>query len=140
MTIGPVEYVLIAFPGNRFRGEIAPAFTDLVESGTIRIIDLVFVKKDGDGTVTTFEYDALDETVAFIDVPGEASGALSEDDIVRAATTLAPDSSAALIVWEDTWATPLASAIRDAGGVIVAGERIPHDVVESALAQIDATM
>lgn len=138
MAIGPVEYVLIGFPGNRFKGEIAPALADLVESGTIRIIDLVFVKKDADGTITTFEYDALDDTVSFSELPGEAGGLLGEDDIARAGDLLDPNSSAALIVWEDAWATPFAVAVRNAGGVIVAGERIPHEIVEEFLEEVDA--
>ena len=85
-----------------------------------------------------FEYDAADDFVAFAELPGEAGGLLGEDDIAKAASQLEPDSSAALIVWEDTWARPLAIAIRDAGGVIVAGERIPHQFVTAALSQLGA--
>jgi hypothetical protein len=138
MTIGPVEYILIAFPGNRFNGEIVPALADLVDSETVRIIDLVFVRKDADGTVTAFEYDAMDETAAFAELPGEAGGVIGEDDIARAGDRLEPDSSAALLIWEDLWAGPFASAVRASGGVIVAGERIPHEVVVDVLAEIDA--
>jgi len=138
MSIGPVEYILISFPGNDFHGEIAPALADLVESGTIRIIDLIFVLKDADGTVTSFEYDALDATVSFAAIPGEAGGFLGDDDIADAAEALEPNSAAALLVWEDTWATPFAEAVRNAGGVIIGGERIPHDVITDFLDELAA--
>ena len=139
MTVGPVEYVLIAFPGNRFSGEIVPALADLIDAGTVRILDIVFLKKDADGTLTTFEYDGLDETVAFAELPGEAGGFVGESDIADAAQALEPDASAVLIVWEDVWATPLAAAVRNAGGVIVAGERIPHEIVQAALEELAAS-
>jgi hypothetical protein len=127
----PVEYLIIGFPGNRFSGEIMPALTELVENGVIRIIDLVFVKKDADGEVTTFEFEDLQEAaeLGFADLDGEAGGLLSDEDL-----DLAPDSSAALIVWEQRWAERIADAIRNAGGEIVAGERIPATVVDAALA------
>ena len=136
MTIGPVEYVLVGFPGNQFSGEIVPALAHLIDSGTIRVIDLVFVRKDEDGTITVFEYDALDETVAFAELEGEAGGLLNESDVELAAGDLAPDSSAVLLVWEDLWAAEFAQALRNAGGVLLAGARIPHDVVETALADL----
>src|SRR4051794_35997948 len=139
MPVGPVEYVLIGFPENNFSGEIAPALSDLIASETIRIIDLVFISKDADGTVTTFEYDALDETIEFGQLPGEAGGFLGEDDITEAAEQLDPNTSAALLVWEDTWATPFAVAVRNAGGVILGGERIPHEIVEAFFEEVAAT-
>jgi len=132
LDIGPVEYVLIEFPGNRFTGDIAPALADLVENGTVSIIDLVFVMKDADGTVSTFEFDDLDELAAYAAIDGDADGVLSEEDLVLAAEELSPNSSALLIVWEDRWAAPLATAIRAAGGQIRGGERIPHDIVVAA--------
>jgi Family of unknown function (DUF6325) len=132
MNLGPVEYVLIGFPGNRFKGEIIPALAQLVEAGTIRIIDLVFVKKDADGAMEVFEYDALDEVRDVAQIEGEAGGLLSDEDIAFAAEALEPDCSAALLVWEDRWAAPLADALRNAGGVLIDGERIPHDIVEAA--------
>jgi hypothetical protein len=132
----PVEYLIIGFPGNRFSGEIMPALTELVENGVIRIIDLVFVKKDADGEVTTFEFEDLQEAaeLGFADLDGEAGGLLSDEDLDLAAAALAPDSSAALVVWEQRWAERIADAIRNAGGEIVAGERIPATVVDAALA------
>jgi Family of unknown function (DUF6325) len=136
--MGPVEYVVIGFPGNRFKGEIVPAVAELVDNDIVRIIDVVFIKKDADGNVTIFEYDVLDDVLGFgfADVEGEAGGVLNDEDLELAAETLTPDSSAALIVWEHRWAVRAAQAIRDAGGRILAGERVPDEVVEQALAGI----
>jgi len=138
MPIGPVEYIVIGFPENRFTGAIVPALTDLVESGTIHIIDLVFVSKAADGTVTSFEFDALEELVDYAGLDGEAGGLLNDEDIELAAEALEPNSSAALLVWEDTWAAPLANALRDAGGVLLGGERIPHEIVQAAFDELSS--
>jgi uncharacterized membrane protein len=136
--LGPVEYVVIAFPGNRFKGEIVPAVAELVDNNVIRIIDVAFIKKDADGNVTMFEYDTLEDVLAFgfAEVDGEAGGVLNDEDLELAAEALAPDSSAALLVWEHRWAARVAQAIRDAGGRIVAGERVPDEIVEQALADL----
>jgi len=136
--MGPVEYIVIEFPGNRFKGEIVPALAELVDNDVIRIIDVAFIKKDADGNVTMFEYDTLEDVLAFgfADVDGEAGGVLNDEDLELAAETLEPDSSAALLVWEHRWAARVAQAIRDAGGRIVAGERVPDEVVEQALADL----
>jgi hypothetical protein len=135
VPVGPVEYIIIAFPGNQFRGEIAPAMEKLIADGTVRIIDLVFVSKDADGNVTAFEFDQLDELAAFADLPGEVGGLVNQEDIEYAGAALDLDSSAVLIVWEDTWATELAVAVRGAGGVVLEGGRIAPDLVEAALEQ-----
>ncbi len=135
MAIGPVEYIIIGFPENNFKGEIVPALADLVESGTVRILDLVFVMKDADGTVTTVEYEDLP---GLSDIEGEADGLLSEEDLEMVSEVLEPNSSGLMIVWEDLWASRLAAALRDAGGVILSGERIPHDIVEAAFEGISA--
>jgi Family of unknown function (DUF6325) len=139
-SMGPVEYVVIGFPGNRFKGEIVPAVAELVDNDVVRIIDVVFIKKDADGNVTMFEYDTLDDVLAFgfADVDGEAGGVLNDEDLELAAEALEPDSSAALIVWEHRWAARVAQAIRDAGGRIITGERVPDEVVERALADLAA--
>jgi uncharacterized membrane protein len=135
-SMGPVEYVVIGFPGNRFKGEIVPAVAELVDNDVVRILDVVFIKKDADGNATMFEYDMLDDVLAFgfAEVDGEAGGVLNDEDLELAAETLEPDSSAALIVWEHRWAARVAQAIRDAGGRIIAGERVPDEIVEQALA------
>jgi uncharacterized membrane protein len=135
MAIGPVEYIIIGFPENQFKGEIVPALADLVESGTVRILDLVFVTKDADGNVATIEYEDLP---GVSDLEGEADGLLNEEDLEMVSEVLEPNSSGLMIVWEDCWANRLATAIRDAGGVIIAGERIPHEIVEAAFEDISA--
>ena len=131
--IGPVDYAIIVFPGNRFRGEIAPAIADLVDDGTIRIIDIAFVGKDADGTAVAMEITELDPDVqeGLEKMAGvEAGGLFNDDDLMNAAEGLEPNSSAALLIWENVWARKVAQAMRDAGGVLVAFERIPHDVVQ----------
>ena len=132
--IGPVDYAIIAFPGNRFRGEIAPALADLVDSGTIRIIDIAFVGKNEDGETVAMELTELDPDVqAGLERAGvEVGGLFNEDDLQDAADSLEPNSSAALLVWENVWAAKTAQAMRDAGGELVAFERLPHDVVQAA--------
>jgi uncharacterized membrane protein len=132
--IGPVEYMIVSFPGNRFTGEIAPALAKLVESNTIRIIDLAFVTKDADGNSDAFELSDIDEDVRRgLDALGlESSGLLGEDDLAHAAESIEPNSSAALLLWEDVWAGELAQSIRDAGGELVALGRISHDAVMEA--------
>ena len=132
--IGPVDYAIVAFPGNRFRGEIGPALADLVEGGSIRIIDIAFAGKNADGEVVAFELMELDPDVQkSLDKAGiEVQGLLNDDDLMMAAENLEPDSSAALIVWENVWARKVTQAMRDAGGVLVAFERLPHDVVQAA--------
>jgi hypothetical protein len=132
--IGPVDYLIVAFPGNRFRGEIAPALADLVESGTIRIMDVAFVGKDADGEVAAFELTELDPEVreGFERMGIEVTGLFNEEDLMAAAEELEPDSSAALLVWENVWAAKTAQAMRDAGGVVFDFGRIPHEVVQAA--------
>jgi Family of unknown function (DUF6325) len=99
--IGPVEYLIVAFPGNEFKGEIAPALAELVEEGTIRIIDIAFVGKDEDGSVAAFELSEIDPDVrAGLEKMGvEVSGLFNEEDLAAAGEELEPNSSAALLVW-----------------------------------------
>jgi hypothetical protein len=132
--IGPVDYLIVSFPGNQFRGEIAPALADLVEAGTIRIIDIAFVTKTADGDVAALEITELDPDVrqALEKVGIEVTGLLNEEDLMATGEELEPNSSAALLVWENVWARDVAQAMRDAGGVLVAFERVPHDIVQAA--------
>jgi hypothetical protein len=133
--IGPVEYMIVSFAGgDRFTGDVAPALADLVESNTIRIIDVAFVTKDADGGVEAFELSELHSDVRdALDSMGiEGSGLLNEDDLMDAAAAIEPNSSAALLVWENIWATKLATALRGAGGEVVLTGRIPHDTVNAA--------
>lgn len=135
MGIGPVEYLIVAFPGNQFKGEIVPALKEQVEAGTIRIIDLAFVLKDADGAVMTAEMGDLDSEVykAFDSLSPEQMGLLNEEDLAAAGEELDPNSSAALLVWEDVWATKVRDAIRNAGGELLDLERVPGEVVEAAV-------
>ena len=132
--IGPVDYAVVAFPGNRFRGEIAPAIADLVEAGTIRIIDIAFVGKDAEGNAVAMELTELDPDIQEgLEKAGfEVGGLLNEDDLMDAAEGLEPNSSAALFVWENVWARKVTRAMRDAGGELLAFERIPHEAVQAA--------
>jgi hypothetical protein len=132
--IGPVEYLIVAFPGNEFRGEIAPALADLVEAGTIRIIDVAFASKDENGDVVAFELNDLDPEVreGLESLGATAAGLFNEEDLLAAGEELDPNSSAAVLAWENVWAKPVADAIRDAGGELYDYDRIPHQVVVAA--------
>ena len=132
--IGPVDYAIVAFPGNKFRGEIAPALADLIEDGTIRVIDVTFVGKNEAGDAVAMELTELDPDVqeALEKLGVVVGGLFNEDDLMTAAEDLEPNSSAMLIVWENVWARKVAQAMRDAGGELVAFERLPHDVVQAA--------
>ena len=135
MGIGPVEFGVVAFPGNQFKGEIAPALRELVESGTIRIIDLAFVLKDEDGNVAGIELeDAGSEVLrAFETLTYDRDGLISDNDLAKIGEALDPNSSALVMVWEDVWATKLAEAVRNAGGIVVDIQRVPYEVVQAAI-------
>lgn len=132
--LGPVDYMIVAFPGSRFRGEIGPALAGLVEKGTIRIMDITFVTKDEDGETAAVELMELDpEAREGLENLGlEVTGLFNEEDLAAAAEELEPGSSAALLVWENVWAKEVAQAMRDAGGVLFDFGRIPHEVAQAA--------
>ena len=132
MAIGPVEYIIVGFPGNKFNGEIAPELGKLVDNGTIRILDLVFITKDEDGDVAVVEFEDHDDVALFNALEGEVGGLISQEDAEYAAAELEPNSSAALLIWEDLWAAPFVEAMRASGGVLIEGSRIPHDLIEAA--------
>jgi hypothetical protein len=136
MTMAPVEYLLVGFPDNEFNGRLAPALADLVERNTVRVLDLVFVSKDDNGDIATFEFDQLDELRAFAGVGGDSRGMINEEDLEHAAEALEPGSSAALLIWEDLWAAGFAEALHDCNAVLLEGGRIPHDLVEAALDEL----
>ena len=136
MGIGPVEYMVVAFPGNQFKGEVLPAIAEQVEKGTIRIIDLAFVSKDADGNVTALEVSDLDSEIgqALHALLGdEKGGLLNDEDIMAVADEMEPNFSAGLLVWEDVWATKIKNSIIDAGGELWDLERIPYQVVDAAI-------
>ncbi|HEY7282227.1 MAG TPA: DUF6325 family protein [Actinomycetota bacterium] len=135
MTLGPVEYVVLAFPGNKFTGKIAPALADLVDAGTIRIMDLAFVTKDDDGNVLGYELTDLDddEARAFDGVGSGGADLISEQDLHDIGEELEPNTSAAMLVWENVWATKFADAVREADGELLDHDRIPHEVLQAAI-------
>ncbi len=102
----------------------------------IKVLDLVFISKDSAGDVLSFEFDQLDELAAFGDLDGDVGGIIGPDDIEHAAEALEPNSSAALLIWEDTWAIPFVDAVRQSGGILLEGGRIPHDIIEPALTEL----
>jgi len=136
MSIGPVEYMIVEFPGNEFKGEILPELARLQDTNTIRIIDLALVIKDEDGKAEALEVSDLGSEFgsALANLLGnEGGGLLNEDDLMAAADELEPNSSAALLVWEDVWATTLRDAIVNAGGELWDLERVPGEVVQAAI-------
>ena len=133
MSIGPVEYLILGFPGDKFTGQIVPELAKLIDGGLVRIIDLTFIMKDAAGGVEVVEYDAIEELAAFAGLDAEVGGILTEEDIAYAAQSLEPNSSAALLIWEDTWAGPFAAAVRNANGVILEGARVPREIIEQAM-------
>jgi hypothetical protein len=132
--LGPVDFMVVAFPGNKFKGEIAPALARLVEAGTVRIIDVAFVAKGEDGDTAAFEILDLDPEVgeALEKIGVEVTGLFNEEDLELAAEALDPNSSALMLVWENLWAREVAQASRDAGGELIEFNRVPHEVVMAA--------
>jgi uncharacterized membrane protein len=132
MAVGPVDVYIIGFPGNKFSGQIAPAILELVENGTIRILDLLFVMKDADGVVTTLEAADLDEEgAAFVEIDVTRPGALGPDDAEEVSDDLPANSSALLIAFENLWTGKVVNALRAADAVLIDSIRIPVDVVEA---------
>jgi hypothetical protein len=138
--MGPVDYLVVAFPTDRMTGEAFPRLIELVDRGIIRILDLVFLRKDHDGRVTTLTQVDLErmrvlEAALF---EGAASGLLGTDDVAEAATALEPGTAAAVLVYENVWATPFATALRRSGGQLVASGHIPVQALVAALDEIEA--
>ena len=133
MTLGPVSYTVVAFPGNRFNGNIAPEVEKLVSNGTVRILDLVFVAKDEAGDTISLEFDQMDELVPFGELEGDVGGLVNAEDLDHVAQGLPEGNSALVIVWEDLWARGFVEAVQEAGGVVIDTARIPRDLIESAL-------
>ncbi|MBO0882159.1 MAG: DUF1269 domain-containing protein [Mycobacterium sp.] len=129
---GPVDIIMLRFPGNQFNGEIAPTLRDLVVRGLVRVIDLLFVYKDTDGTVGSLELGGLgaDLEPSFVDLDGQLEGGLLDaEDVEEVAAGVPQGSSIAVIAVENLWAIPFINAIRDAGGEVVDQARVPSDAV-----------
>lgn len=142
MTVGPIEVLVIGFPENRFTGAILPELERVVASGTISIVDGLFVTLDAEGVATYVEFDEVapnSDVASLVSVLDRVDGLLSDDDVERLTDTLAPNSSAAILVFEHTWVKPLRDSIVGAGGVLLESIRIPGAVVsevEAALAEL----
>jgi Family of unknown function (DUF6325) len=134
--MGPIDYMIVEFPGSRMSGEGLPLLVDLVNRGIIRILDLVFIRKLPDGAIVRLELNAPTDGQADLSVfEGASSGLLDQEDIDAAAKAIEPGSTAGLIIYENRWAAPLATALRRGGAQLVAGGRIP---VQALLAALDA--
>ena len=139
--MGPIDYMVLEWRGQQpTAGEVQPLLLDLVDRGIIRILDIAFVAKDPEGSVSGIELGDLKEAAAaFAEFEGASSGLLGFDDLQEAATALEPDTSAAVIVWENRWAAPVAAALRRSGGQLVASGRIPVQAMLAALETMEAT-
>jgi hypothetical protein len=135
--LGPVDWIVVEFPGSKLTGEIAPVLKDYVDRGLIRVLDLLFLKKDDDGSFEAFEASDLEDS----EIGGlrayetELAMLLSEQDVADLAEAIEPGSSAAVLVWENVWAAPFGAAVRHAGGQLAASGRIP---IQAVLAAIEA--
>lgn len=138
-VVGPVELVVVAFPGSRFKGEILPAIAELVEGRVVSILDVALVTKDAAGDSATVELaDLADELrSAFATLDGEVSGILSAEDLNIVAEGLDPDTTAAVVVWENAWARKLVGAIDRAGGFLVAHDRLDAARAADAIASLE---
>ena len=136
--LGPIDYVVLEWPTSHPNagGEVAPLLLDLVERGIIRIYDIAFIAKDEDGTVVAIDLAQLNG--GFDDFEGASSGLIGEDDFQDAGNVLEPGTSAAIIVWENLWAAPVAVALRKSGGQLVASGRIPVQAIIAALDAVEA--
>ncbi|KAB1143350.1 DUF1269 domain-containing protein [Streptomyces luteolifulvus] len=135
--MGPVDYIVVEFPGNRMTGEAFPLLVDLVDRGLIRILDLVFIRKDEDGSVNALEIADLtgDGNLDLAVFEGAKSGLLGDDDIEEAAAAVEPGNSAGLLIYENAWAAPFAAALRRSGAQLVASGRLP---VQALIASLEA--
>ena len=134
-AMGPISYVIVEFPGNKMTGEGFPVLVDLVDKGIIRILDLVFVTRGKDGSMSMVELSDLDGdgTVDLAVFAGASSGLIDESDLDEASSVIEPGSSAAILLFENRWATPFVNALRRGGAQLVSAGYIPHDALVEAL-------
>ena len=137
--MGPVDYLIVEFPGSRMTGEGMPLLVELVEDGVIRILDLVFIQKGADGSVAAVEFRELGDRAELTVFEGASSGLLDQGDLDDAGAALAPGNSAAVLVYENLWAAPFAGALRRSGAELVASGRIPVDALLASLDAAEAT-
>jgi hypothetical protein len=139
--MGPIDYMVLEWQGELpAAGEVQPLLLELVDRGVVRILDIAFLTKDEDGSVSALEVGDLKQAAAaFAEFQGASSGLLGFDDLEEAAAALDPGTSAAVLVWENRWAAPVAAALRRSGGQLVASGRIPVQAVLAALDEVEAT-
>jgi hypothetical protein len=133
--MGPVDYVVIEWPGRQPKGEVAPMIVELAERGLIRVLDIALMVKAEDGSVAALDLGEID---GFGEFDGASTGLLRQDDLEEAAAALEPGTSAAILVWENRWAAPVAVAIRRSGGQLAASGRIPIQGILAALEAAEA--
>jgi Family of unknown function (DUF6325) len=143
--LGPVDYLVVEFPAGKsnFSGEMAAELTSLVESGTIRVLDLLILHKADDGSVEAFELDDLDEAEAADELRNletEIAEILAAEDVEHLAEAMENGSTAGVLVWENSWAAPFASAARRAGGQPIATGRIPIQAIVASIEADEAAM
>jgi len=133
--LGPIDYVVVEFPAgaSNFTGEMAEALVELVEAGTIRVIDILILTKNDDGSVDAMELADVDELGPLIQIEAELAELLAEDDVEHLAAAMEPGSVAGVLIWENLWAAPFASAARRSGGQLIADGRIPIQAIIAAI-------
>jgi len=134
--MGPVDYIVIEWPGRQPTGEVVPMIVEAAERGIIRILDVAFLIKTAEGEIVTVEAGEFDDDGSFAEFAGAGSGLIGEEELAEAAVALNPGTSAAVLVWENRWAAPIATALRRSGAELVATGRIP---IQALLASLDAT-
>ena len=132
-ALGPIDFLLMEFPNERTDGAAAAALADLIEAGTIRLLDLVIARKEVDGTVAIIDIDGLGDVSSFVQFAGARSGLIGHDDVQQAGDAMTPGTTAALLVFENAWAAPFVAAARKNGGEVIASMRIPAQDVMDAL-------
>lgn len=136
---GPIDFLLIEFPRNRLTGEAGAALLDLVESGTIALYDLVVISKNAHGSFAAVEVSQMGHLPGgFAELAGARSGLMGDADIAEAAAAMEPDTVAALVMYENTWAVPFVAAARSSGGEVIASARIPAQDVMAALDALES--
>ena len=136
-SVGPVDVAVVLFEGNHFNGEVAPALAELQQSGTVRIIDLAFLTRDADGNASFVEVEDADVADAFAGITESQLDLLNDEDLMSMAEGLDPNSSAMVVVWENTWASRLAAAVRGSGGEVISYLRIPRETVVAAIEALE---
>jgi len=135
--MGPIDYVVIEWPGEQPVGDVVPLIVDAVDRGIIRILDIAILAKGDDGSVAAMDLGDLEDD-SFAQFDGASAGLLGQEDLEEAAAALEPGTSAAVLVWENSWAGPIAAALRRSGGQLVATGRIPVQAILASLDAVDA--